>query len=246
MRFWKASLLASWALGATAFAGGEFALTGVVKDISDQPVSGILINFTSGDDSASTRSGEDGSYSVDVENTGEAWTISLDEAELIALGYFCFPDFVWNPEIEPIDPVVIIPELTTVPLRPELTMERSTDGVSCVRLNFDWVDELVPTVLREYRIERSTDMNEWTEVMTVSLACPPIEFFDETVGDEEVCHYRAVEGTSFNVGELGPGDLIFVADPMIGGGPGDLVFVSGEPLPELPVMAPEIRLVEPE
>jgi hypothetical protein len=237
------------ALATLSFAGeDEVTLTGFVIDDSGVPVDGILVHARSGVGEGqlvvSGRTAEDGSYALEIPDATRGWQVVTDERELLEWGYFCVPGSFWPGE-EGIEPGVIveIPELTTVPLRPELMLVRSEAGVSCVRLDFDWISGISPSVLRQYRIERSTDMKSWTEVITVALGCPPMSVFDETQSEFECGYYRAVAVEPVIVAGLEPGDWQFLGDPAIGGiGLGALVFDVAEPLPETPVMAPEIYI----
>jgi hypothetical protein len=84
-------------------------------------------------------------------------------------------------------------------------------------------------------------MKSWQEVITVALGCPPMSIFDETQFGRECGYYRAVPVESVNVIGLEEWEMEFVADPAMGW-EGDplLFFNAGEPLPQTPVMAPEI------
>lgn len=236
------------------FAGeDDVTLSGFVIDDSGVPLDGILVHARSGvgEDQlvVSERTEEDGSYELEVPDASRGWLVVTDERELLERGYFCEPGSFWpglGGEVNPGFPVRIA-TLTTVPLRPELTLIRSEEGVSCVRLDFEWIDGIVPSVLRQYRIERSLDMKTWTEVITVALGCPPMSIFDETQLEFECGYYRVVPADMVVVAVLEPGDWQFLSDPSIGGfGFGELVFDVNEPLPVTPVMAPVILIQDGE
>ncbi|MFT5110322.1 MAG: hypothetical protein ACI9UA_005976 [Pseudoalteromonas tetraodonis] len=244
------------ALSALASFAGEddVTLSGFVIDDSGIPLDGILVHARSAGGQEATvvsgRTAVDGSYSLEVPDASLGWLVVTDERELLERGYFCEPGSFW-PGLggEVIDPgfFVQVPQLTTVPLWPELTLIRSEEGVSCVRLDFDWIDGISPSLLRQYRIERSLDMKTWSEVITVALGCPPMSVFDETQVEFECGYYRVVPVEPVLIAVLEPGDWQFLSDPSIGGvWIGELAFVDGEPLPETPVMAPVIFLREGE
>lgn len=226
----------------------QVTLSGFVIDDSGVPVDGILIHAQSGTGAdqmlVSGRTADDGSYALEVPDASRAWLVVTDERELLERGYFCVPGFVWQGG-EEVDPgqVLQIPQLTTVPLRPQLSLVRSETGVSCVRLDFDWIDGISPSVLRQFRIERSLDMQTWTQVLTVALGCPPMSVFDETQSAKGAGYYRVVPADPVIVGWLQPEEWQFLGDPAVGGiGFAELVFDVADPLPETPVMAPEIYI----
>ncbi|MDA0812931.1 MAG: hypothetical protein O3C21_11165 [Verrucomicrobia bacterium] len=229
------------AFAASAMAGQPKTLVGVVRDNSGEAVGDVLMHIAGGEGvNLETRTLADGSYVVEVPDGDVQWTLAVDERELLERGYFCLPDFAWQPG----DPG-IIPILTAVPLQPKLNLTRTSDGIACLQLSFDWADGLQPSILRQYRIERTTDMVNWEEVVTLALACPPMMLFDETVKRERQSVYRTVATDPVIMIELLPSDFQFIADRSLGWeGPPVVLINATEPLPETPVVAPEIRVVD--
>jgi len=235
-----ATLLSALLFTLISAQGEVMTLTGLVRDNSGDPVADILVHARSGDEPkqvvVSGRTREDGSYALTVPDDERNWNVVTDEIELFERGFFCEPGFIWEP-----GEVVIIPELTTVPLTPKLTLIRSDENVTCIQLDFEWLSGVTPEVLRQYKIERSQDMRVWEEVLTVALGCPPMSVFDETQTGAECGYYRVVPVESVTIIVLEEEEWEFLADPMFGweGDPA-LVFDPDEPLPGTPVMAPVI------
>ncbi len=226
------------------FCSAELVLAGSICAEDLEPVSGLTVSISGASGSWHTVTAEDGTFAFSVPEETGSTVVSIDPFALSEGGFEPISDFIWEPEVTPVIPVIELTELV-----PELSFERMEDGRNCITLNFDWAVGAAPVTLRNYCIERSHDMVRWTPVMNVGIACPPIEFFDETQEGQPACYYRVTELDPFFMPEVPNTDWGFIADPAIGWeGDPILLFLQGqEPTWEfqadVPIIAPEIRLL---
>jgi hypothetical protein len=231
--------------------GTALELTGTICGPDEEPIPNLEVTFTTPDErvfTSSTRS--NGDFSVVLPNTGTTEGIlTVDPVSVIEQGFVRPPEFTWSNNTPPQIPVIELEEIT-----PELVFERRPDGSNSLHFTFDWVAGAIPKILRTYCVERSSDLISWEIVMNVGMACPPVEFIDETVPDLSFCYYR--------IRPLDPIDMVLVpwdglgliGDPAImlpemafwlTPWPGNVVTInSGLTLDaRVPIIAPEIRLV---
>ena len=244
-RFFPASLVLSHSAQALA-------LSGTICGPEQEPISNIAITFTADDTSVvESRTDEEGHFSITLENPQViSGTIAVDPVEVIESDFILPETILWNGGLPTEIPVIELDEIS-----PTLTFERRLDDTSCLRFNFDWVPGARPETLRTYRVECSDDMLNWSVVMNVGMACPPIEFIDETAIDQKNCFYHIhhfpfiwMPAVPINgIGLIGdpaivPNSLVKFAPDW----PGNVVLVDNDFLipPEMPVIEPEIKLVE--
>lgn len=182
MRVLRAILLAAGLATGAAQAGLEVANT--LRNTDGEALAGILVHAKPQQGNSAeaqiTRTDSEGAFSFSLADG--AWFVEVDPAELLELGYFCVPG--WNPEW-PIEPLV------AVPLRPRLDYDIAENKVTVVA-TFDWMAGLEPTVLRDYRIERSEDGVKWDSMGTITLADPPVMLPDPNAKVPR-CFYRAID-----------------------------------------------------
>jgi len=188
-------------------------LAGSIRDPDGAPVAAVTLHFyrahATGFDHVAVTTGDDGSWSIDLP-PGE-WRASAHSDAILARGFFCFPGFVWCGEaaggcgggIWPplwggglidwtpvIDPGEI--DLTLVPTRPDLGVKSPRTAEAGVVVSFETTTDAMTTI-RQWRIEKSTDLRVWTPMRTVPLSgASPVIVPDPDSTTTPVCHYRAV------------------------------------------------------
>jgi hypothetical protein len=173
--------------GALSIAAAHAELLEVHKTLRNnegEVMPGILVHALPRDENPmpaqSTRTDGEGAFSFVLPHG--AWFIQVDDAELLARGYFCVPG--WNPEGPDLP-------LIAVPLVPRLTYEVA-DGKVTLVASFDWIVGLEPIAVREYRIERSEDFAEWEPIGTLRLTEPPLRLEDPAL-QKPRCFYRVID-----------------------------------------------------
>ncbi len=193
-------------------------LAGKIRNAQGSPNGGLTIHFYrangTGFDHQTAVTGADGKWQIDL--PPGTWRGAAHTDDLLARGYFCETGFVWCGdsgeycigggrnnfpplwgggliEWKPvIDPLRIV--LTVIPTRPDLSVERPTSpgtGAS-IRVAFE-TTLLNMTTVRQWRIEKSTDLTTWVPLQTVALSGPsPVEVPDPTSAAAPACYYRAV------------------------------------------------------
>jgi len=179
-------------------------------------------NNGAGFDHQTAVTGADGKWQIDL--PPGTWRGAAHTDDLLARGYFCYPGFVWRGEsgdfgndfgivegridridfpplwggglIEwnpVIDPLRIV--ASVIPTRPDLSVEHPTSqGTGAgVRVGFE-TTLLNMTTVRQWRIEKSTDLTTWVPLQTVALSGPsPVVVPDPTSAAVPACYYRAVQ-----------------------------------------------------
>ena len=186
-------------------------LAGRVRNTKGQPIAGLTIHLYRSNgavyDHETALTGADGKWSVEVP-PGEWWGAARPD-ELLARGYFCLPGFVWCPECgsfeNPVnlwgggviewftvaDPWNIF--LVVVPTRPDLTVENPRTSKAGVKVTFE-TTTLNMTTIRQWRIEKSTDLITWVPMQTVALSgTSPVLVPDPASAETPQCYYRAVQ-----------------------------------------------------
>lgn len=202
-------LTAPFALGDTRFAG-------TVKNLKREPIADLTLHFyrrlESGFEHRTVVTSPNGSWQIILPD-GE-WRGAANTDDVLARGYFCIPGFVWcggSGELcggEAWPPLwgggvidwpgtpITLPEeinLTVIPTRPELQIEKPRTRETSVRVSFETTTVTIQTV-RQWRIEKSTDLQSWTALSTVALSGPsPVLVPDPESEGTEVCYYRAVQ-----------------------------------------------------
>ncbi|MGK0185234.1 MAG: hypothetical protein ACI9R3_001010 [Verrucomicrobiales bacterium] len=176
-------------------------IKGSIVSIAGDPLGDITVTVSANLDgqsvSHSTKTDANGSFEFTVPEA--RWSGGPDMDELIKAGYFCFPDFIWDPalEIPEIDPrpggtiIVRNPsdiQLVGIPTRPELSLTRAHDAV-VLTAKFEMPNDGVVDTVRNYRIERSSDLKDWQPFGTASSDGASTELSDAI---REGAYYRAV------------------------------------------------------
>ena len=190
---------------------------GRVGNTKGEPVAQLTIHFyrrlETGFEHRTAATGADGRWQIDLPE-GD-WRGAAHSDELLSRGYFCFPGFVWcgdNNELcedqwPPLwggglvewNPVITPGQifLTVVPTRPELSVEKPRTPESGVRVSFESAAVSMRTI-RQWRIEKSIDLQTWTPLRTVALSGDsPVMVPDSAGGGTPVCYYRAVQVEDF-------------------------------------------------
>ena len=199
-----------------AAAGADSPWMGMVRNTAGQPIAGLTLHFVAGSGPAAVQltatTGPDGIWRASLPDL--PWRAAPRSAELVARGYFCFPGFVWCPpelgdctmEGQPFDPwgpgliewnPIIIPGLPivsiVVPTRPSLAVSRRPAGTTEVQVAFESTTEPMQLV-RQWRIEKSSDMIRWSPLRTVALSGnSPVMVPDPESAGVPQCFYRAVQ-----------------------------------------------------
>ena len=194
----------------------DSAWTGMVRNTAGQPIAGLTLHFVAGSGPAAVHltatTGSDGIWRATLPDL--PWRAAPRSAELLTRGYFCFPGFVWCPpelggctqQAFPIDPwgpgliewnPIIIPGLPiisiVVPTRPSLDVSRPPAGTAEIRVAFESTAEPMQ-IVRQWRIEKSSDMLRWSPLRTVALAGnSPVIVPDAGSAGVPQCFYRAVQ-----------------------------------------------------
>lgn len=229
-------------------------LTGEVCDPDQEPVAGLPVHFlTTTQQTFSGETDKNGKFRITLPDEQTiAGSLEVDAIEVISSGYARPKTIPWDSGQPPEIPTIELKEIA-----PTLDFEKRPDGTNCLRFTFDWVPGAVPITLRSYCVERSTDLSTWTTVMNVGMACPPVEFIDETAIDEKNCYYRIREIDSIWMPGIGIEDIGLIGDPTMvpwdlasfaPDWPDNIVLLNLDELPNpgVPIIAPEIRLVEEE
>ncbi len=201
-------------LCATVSYAADTRLAGIVRDTTGQRLAGLTIHFfhrhASGFDHLTVTTGTNGAWSIELP-AGE-WRAAAQSDDILKRGYFCFPGFVWcgaeggtcdgeawpplwgggfidwNPVINPGQI-----NLTVVPTRPDLRVEKPRTAAAGVTVSFETTVEPMATI-RQWRIEKSTDLQSWTMMQTVALSgTSPVIVPDPDSTRAPVCYYRAVQ-----------------------------------------------------
>ena len=195
-------------------------LAGRVRNTKGQPITGLTIHLYrsngAGYDHETALTGADGKWSVEVP-PGEWWGAARPD-ELLARGYFCAPGFVWCPELVLCENPgnvwgggviewfqVEVPGewtqvadggnifLVVVPTRPDLTVENPRTSKAGVKVTFE-TTTLNMTTIRQWRIEKSSDLITWVPMQTVALSgTSPVLVPDPASAETPQCYYRAVQ-----------------------------------------------------
>jgi|GEM_PF-3716158 len=189
-------------------------LSGVVRNTTGKPIPGLELHFYHRNglafDHVSTTTAKNGAWAIDLP-PGE-WRGAARTDDILGRGYFCFPGFIWcgdagelcdggawpplwgggfiewNPVIDPIDV-----NITLVPTRPTLTVEKPRTPTAGVEVSFETTRENM-TLVRQWRIEKSTDLFTWVPLQTVALSgTSPVIVPDPASVGTPVCYYRAVQ-----------------------------------------------------
>jgi hypothetical protein len=189
-------------------------LNGVIRDTSGKRIADLSLHFYkrngAGFDHLTATSAANGTWTIDLP-PGE-WRGAAHSDDILRRGYFCFPGFVWCGETgelcggEPFPPLwgggviewdpVVNPGLVSVvivPTRPDLSVEKPRTSTAGVKVSFETTTEPMTTV-RQWRIEKSTDLANWTALETVALSGDsPVIVPDPGSTSAPVCYYRAVQ-----------------------------------------------------
>ena len=188
-------------------------LAGAVRNTAGYPVTALTMHFyrriTTGFEHRTATTGADGKWSIDLP-PGE-WRGAASTDDLLARGYFCEPGFIWcgeagqcdggewpglwGPGLIVWDPVIDpgAVNLTVVPTRPDLSVEKPRTIEAGVKLTFETTAESMTTI-RQWRVEKSTDLRTWTPMQTVALSgTSPVLVPDPASTRTPDCYYRAVQ-----------------------------------------------------
>jgi len=189
-------------------------LAGTISNSAGQPIAGLAIHFykrnVSTFDHLTTSTAADGKWSM-VLPPGE-WRAAAHTDDLLARGYFCEPGFIWCGEAGDrcggggwpplwgpgfidwrpvIDPGFI--HVTVIPTRPDLAPEKPRTTDAGVKISFETTTVAMTTV-RQWRVEKSTDLLTWKPMQTVALSgASPVIVPDPGSVTATVCYYRAVQ-----------------------------------------------------
>ncbi|GHC45599.1 carboxypeptidase-like regulatory domain-containing protein [Roseibacillus persicicus] len=176
----------------------------VLRTSSGEALAGITIRATRPapyELEMSTVTDEEGQFSFDLPD-GD-WVIEADPADILNLGYFCVPGI----GIGIGGGLISFPTtgwftFVAVPLYPELKQILQGEQV-VLELDFEWMEGLQPSLLRGFRVERSTDLHTWQSLGTVLLLNPPIRVVDPAGRSEKRAFYRTVATEDFQVIDFG-------------------------------------------
>jgi len=205
-------LLLSACLATTATAQTT-RLSGTVHDTAGKRIAALTLHFYKHNGAAfdhlTVTTAANGTWSIDLP-PGE-WRGAANSDDILRRGYFCFPGFIWCGDSgtacgEPFPPLwgggeliwnpVVDPgiiNVTVVPTRPDLSAEKPRTAAAGVKVTFETTTEPMTTV-RQWRIEKSTDLTRWTPLQTVALSgASPVIVPDPASVSAPVCYYRAVQ-----------------------------------------------------
>jgi len=188
-------------------------LSGMVRNTQGLPIRGLTIHFYQKNGASFTHltavTALNGRWSIDLP-PGE-WRGAASTDDLLSRGYFCGPGFVWCDggcgEVIPWPPlwgggeIIWTPvdgdpgqvDLTIVPTRPELSLEKPRTSQAGVKVTFETTAQDM-TLIRQWRIEKSTDLQTWTPIQTVALSgTSPVIVPDPASETSAFCFYRAVQ-----------------------------------------------------
>ena len=207
-------LLACLSLPAAAQQQTTTRLSGIIRDNAGKRIAELTIHFYqrsgTGFNHLTTTTAANGTWTIDLP-PGE-WRGAAHTDDILSRGYFCEPGFiwcglegelcggdpfpplwgggeiVWNPVRDPGNVV-----FTVVPTRPDLSVEKPRTAAAGVKVSFETTTQPMTTI-RQWRIEKSTDLVAWTPLQTVALSgiSPVIVPAPDSVGTP-VCYYRAVQ-----------------------------------------------------
>jgi hypothetical protein len=190
-------------------------VSGTVRDTSGARIANLTLHFYQ------KKGKKDFTHLTTVTAANGMWFIDLPPGvwrgaahsdDILRRGYFCFPGFVWGGgECPPVDPawpalwgggeVEWTPicgnpgpiVLTIVPTRPELSTEKPGTTQAGVKVSFETTTQAMTTV-RQWRIEKSTDLLTWEPLQTVALSgTSPVIVPDPAGATTPSCFYRAVQ-----------------------------------------------------
>jgi len=211
-------LIALLLCGAATTAMADTRLSGIVRNTKGTPIASLDLHFYQREgkkfNHLKATTGTDGKWSINLP-PGE-WRGAANTDDLLAQGYFCGPGFMvcgepdsidcgvvgiigWPPlwgggEIiwTPIDDPGFV-NVTIVPTRPTLTVAKPLTSAAQLEVSFETTTQDM-TLVRQWRIEKSTDMFEWTSLQTVALSgTSPVIVPDPASVSTPVCFYRAVQ-----------------------------------------------------
>jgi hypothetical protein len=188
-------------------------LSGTVRNTQGLPIGGLTIHFYQKNGKSFTHlttvTAANGRWAIDLP-PGE-WRGAANTNDLLSRGYFCGPGFVWcdvncgdvinGPPLWGGGEIIWTPiigdpgqvDLTIVPTRPELTAEKPRTAQARVKVSFETTTQDM-TLVRQWRIEKSTDLQNWTPMQTVALSgSSPVIVPDPSSVATPVCYYRAVQ-----------------------------------------------------
>jgi hypothetical protein len=203
---------------APAKARNTIDLTGLLRDHLGQKLGDVTVRgfrrAGPGWQIVTTRTQHDGTFSLTVQH--DRWLVMADADELVARGYFCVPGWIIDDPgvINPGNPICIDTELfpigfppspltcgvvgdpivfEAVPTRPDLSVTKAHGREPVIHLTFPWTTLPMRTV-RQYIVQKSVDMVNWTPITTVSLdGQGRIDLPDTASEAQQFCAYRAVE-----------------------------------------------------
>jgi len=203
---------------ATIVGANTARLSGIVRNTMGKPIAGLVLHFYHPNglafDHLAATTAKDGRWVIDLP-PGE-WRGAARTDDVLARGYFCAPGIPvcigmdnsiveceagmdWPPlwgggEIlwtTISDPRFI--DVTLVPTRPTLAVEKPRTAAAGVELSFE-TTTLDMTLVRRWRIEKSTDLFTWVPMQTVALSgTSPVIVPDPASVSTPVCYYRAVQ-----------------------------------------------------
>lgn len=189
-------------------------LAGTIHNPAGQPIAGLTIHFykrsAAGFDHLTTSTAVDGTWSIELP-PGE-WRGAAHSDDILKRGYFCFPGFIWcgeagdqcggdvwppnwGPGIIDWNPVIDPGNinLTVIPTRPDLAAEKPRTVDAGVKLSFETTTAAMTTI-RQWRVEKSTDLLTWQPMQTVALSgASPVIVPDPGSVSAPICYYRAVQ-----------------------------------------------------
>ena len=224
-------------------------VVGTIYTANGEGVGGLLVHGETTEGTIQTITNPDGTYLFQG-RTGEDFTgITVDPASLSSEGFSFVPTL---PVLTPIIPDVVLEEI-----EPTIEFFKLPDGTNEINLQFDWTPGSQATTLRQYRLERSHNLKEWTHLMNLGMGCPPISIEDYTQADENICYYRLVPTSPVAVPLTPITDFGNLGDPSIL--PDEilqllesqntrtaLTFVDNGEIPIGPVVSQTIQIVEEE
>lgn len=195
-------------------AGTTRHLTGLVRNVPGSPIANLTIHFYQKNGESFTHltatTGVNGRWAIDL--PPGVWRGAASTDDILSRGYFCGPGFVWcgdgpcgvDPGWPPLwgggeivwtpiegDPGEVT--LIIVPTRPDLSVEKPKTAQAGVKVTFETTTQQM-TLIRQWRIEKSTDLLTWTPMQTVALSgTSPVIVPDPVASTAPACYYRAVQ-----------------------------------------------------
>ena len=210
------AILVLFVAGAATAAETIRRLSGIVNDTSGARIANLTLHFYQKNGKTfnhlSTVTAANGVWSIEL--PPGVWRGAANSDDILKRGYFCFPGFVWcgdgggacgvdpgwpplwgGGEIiwTPIDGNPGIVTITVVPTRPDLTVDKPRTKDAGVKVTFETTTQDM-SLVRQWRIEKSTDLLTWKPLQTVALAgSSPVLVPDPAGATTPVCYYRAVQ-----------------------------------------------------